>query len=135
MSECRCFRLVDARYAGEKGSVIQAREGCPIHCRRNPPRMPPVPSGTFVPVVQARDLYRALDNLTEAISEELDEHGPPFFYTEACKLLMETRSLRDENHVYPWKERVVFQGTLGPACAGDVMSTPGAFFRKYGVGP
>ena len=48
MSECRCFRLVDARYAGEKGSVIQAREGCPIHCRRNPPRMPPVPSGTFV---------------------------------------------------------------------------------------
>jgi len=48
VSECRCFRLVDARYAGEKGSVIQAREGCPIHCRRKPPRIPPVPSGTFV---------------------------------------------------------------------------------------
>ena len=48
MSECRCFRLVDARYAGEKGSVLQVRDGCPIHCRREPPRMPPVPSGTFV---------------------------------------------------------------------------------------
>ena len=45
------------------------------------PRMPPVPSGTFVP------------------------------------------------------KRDVFHGTLGPVYEFDVMSTPGAFFRKYGVGP
>jgi len=58
------------------------------------------------PLDQARRLYRALDNLTEAISEELGERGPPFCYSEAQKVLCDLSRLRDVGHKYPWKSGV-----------------------------
>ena len=57
---------------------------------------------------ERNELFEALDNLTEAIREEMasgQRPGPPFCYTAACSLLdrLEKSSGLKRSKEYPWK--------------------------------